>query len=203
MSIRFLRILGRVLILAGALALAYSAYLHIEELWWQRIAGHAFEQQISKVSGIEESRKLVRDQRTRPHPGGVLGRIEIARIHLSALVLEGSDPHMLRIGAGHIRGTALPGTMGNIGIAAHRDTFFRPLREIRHNDTIALMTPYGVYQYQVESTEIVDPTEARVLDQTRHLELTLVTCYPFHYVGSAPKRFIVHARLQADKLTNM
>lgn len=197
MPITFLRILERVLILAGALAFGYSAYLHIEELWWQRNAAHEFAQQISKLSGIDESRML-RDQRTRPHPGDVLGRIEIPRIRLSAIVLEGSDSHMLRIGAGHIQGTALPGTMGNIGIAAHRDTFFRPLQEIRRKDIIALMTRHSIYHYQVESTEIVDPNDIHALRGTRDPELTLVTCYPFRYVGAAPKRFIVHARLQTS-----
>jgi sortase A len=192
MRISFVKTFGRVLILAGALAFAYSGYLYLEELRLQRAAGHALEEQILHGRNARGSRDMVL-----PRPGTIIGRIDIPRIHVSALVLEGSDSRILRIGAGHVQGTALPGTIGNIGIAAHRDTFFRPLREIRHDDMISLITPHGVYRYQVVSTDIVEPNDIQVLNRTRDPELTLVTCYPFYYIGSAPKRFIVHARLQA------
>jgi sortase A len=93
---------------------------------------------------------------------------------------------------------ALPfqGTFGNVGIAGHRDTFFRPVWEIRPKDVITLTTPHGTFRYRVEATEIVDPDDVQVLHRTKDAELTLVTCYPFYYVGAAPKRFIVHARQQ-------
>ena len=110
------------------------------------------------------------------------------------LVLEGTVPKVLRVAAGHIGGTALPGTAGNVGIAAHRDTFFRALRDVRDKDLILVTTPYGTFRYVVEATEIVNPTDVEVLRRTHHPELTLVTCYPFIYIGAAPKRFVVHAQ---------
>src|SRR5207244_8834559 len=125
-----------------------------------------------------------------PRPGDIIGRIEIPRIHVSVIVLEGSDSRILRVAAGHVQGTALPGTIGNVGIAAHRDTFFRPVREIRPNDMITLTTPHGVFQYRVDGTEIVDPNDVQVLYRTKDAELTLVTCLPLYSVESAATRFI-------------
>jgi sortase A len=192
MRISFVKTFGRVLILAGALALAYSGYVYLEERRLQRAADHTLEEQMLHGRSARGRPDIVL-----PRPGVIIGRIDIPRIHVSALILEGTDSRILRIGAGHVQGTALPGTIGNVGVAAHRDSFFRPLREIRHDDMISLTTPHGVYRYHVQGTEIVDPNDIQVLNQTRDPELTLVTCYPFYYVGSAPKRFIVHARLQS------
>jgi sortase A len=110
------------------------------------------------------------------------------------MVLEGASPSILRVAAGHVDGTALPGIAGNVGIAAHRDTFFRPLRDVRPQDGIVVTTSYGTFRYVVERVEIVDPGDVKVLHGTADPQLTLVTCYPFTYIGSAPKRFIVHAR---------
>jgi sortase A len=126
--------------------------------------------------------------------GELVGRIEIPRLGISTIVLEGVDATTLRRGVGHIPDTAPPGTGGNVGLAAHRDSFFRGLKDIRKNDIIRLKTLDGSYQYRVEQTEIVDPEDTQVLADTGLPELTLVTCYPFYYVGSAPKRFIVHAQ---------
>lgn len=195
MLTRVAKILGRALILAGALVLVCWVYLRIEDLRLQRAASHLLEQQMQHASDIMRRRAEPQVHvLSRPRPGDIIGRIEIPRIHVSVVVLEGSDARVLRIGAGHVQGTALPGTVGNVGIAAHRDTFFRPVREIRPDDLITLTTPQGVFQYRVEGTEIVNPTDVQVLHQTKDAELTLVTCYPFYYVGSAPKRFIVHAK---------
>lgn len=188
---------GRALILVGALAIGYSGYLFLEEIWFQRTVSLALEDEMVHGSGAWGSDRAHQNQPLRhPHVGDILGRIEIPRIHVSVVVLEGSDSRILRLGAGHIRGTGLPGMIGNVGIAAHRDTFFRPVREIRPNDLITLTTVRGVFRYRVEGTEIVDPEDVQVLHRTEDAQLTLVTCYPFYYVGSAPKRFIVHARQQ-------
>ena len=124
----------------------------------------------------------------------MIGRLEIPRVNVSVIVLEGADSSVLDVAAGHIPGTALPGLSGNVGIAAHRDTFFRSLREIRVQDRLSFRTAAGIFQYAVESTEVVEPSDTGVLRQNAGEELTLVTCYPFNYIGSAPKRFIVHAR---------
>ena len=126
--------------------------------------------------------------------GELVGRIEIPRLGISTIVLEGVGARTLRRGVGHIPETAPPGADGNVGLAAHRDSFFRGLKDIRKNDIIRIKTLDGSYQYRVEQTEIVDPEDTQVLADTGLPELTLVTCYPFYYVGSAPKRFIVRAQ---------
>jgi len=123
----------------------------------------------------------------------VLGRIEIPRIGVSAIVREGDDDTTLAVAVGHIPGTARPGEHGNMALAGHRDSFFRALRHIQVHDTIRIRTAGRRYEYLVDSTEVVAPEETRVLDPTGDAVLTLVTCYPFEYVGHAPNRFIVRA----------
>ena len=101
---------------------------------------------------------------------------------------------MLRRGVGHIEGTPFPGEAGNSGIAGHRDTFFRGLKDVHPKDHIQLLTMAGVVPYQVEWVKIVAPDDVSVLAPSSDSTLTLVTCYPFYLVGPAPKRFVVHAR---------
>jgi len=125
--------------------------------------------------------------------GQTLGRMDIPRLGLSVAIFQGTKSKTLRIGAGHIEGTAIPGEAGNSGIAAHRDTFFRPLENIRTNDEIQIETARGFSHYQVDSIKIVAPDNIEVLAPTTESGVTLVTCYPFYFVGAAPKRFIVHA----------
>jgi len=122
-----------------------------------------------------------------------LGRIEIGTIGLSAMILEGTDGKTLRRAVGHIPGTALPGQQGNAAIAGHRDTFFRGLRNILKDDEITLTTSNGTHRYRVDSTQVVEPEDIWVLDHSDESILTLVTCYPFYFVGPAPQRFIVRA----------
>lgn len=123
----------------------------------------------------------------------VIGRLEIPRLNLSVMVREGADGRTLSRAVGHIPGTALPGALGNVGLAGHRDTFFRALQNIRDNDAIEFETTNGTFRYVVKSTTIVTPRDVSVLAASGGDTLTLVTCYPFYYFGSAPKRFIVHA----------
>jgi sortase A len=124
-----------------------------------------------------------------------LWRIEVPRIKLSAVAREGVDTRTLRGAAGHIPGTALPGERGNAAFAAHRDTFFAPLKAVRKGDAVVVTTPGGVFRYAVTGTQVVEPEDVSVLDATPDPTITLVTCYPFDYFGSAPQRFIVHATL--------
>ncbi len=124
---------------------------------------------------------------------GAIGRMEVPRLGVSVFVMEGTSRTTLRRAVGHIAGTALPGKPGNVGISGHRDTFFRPLRNMRPNDVITFTTLLGEYSYRVVSTKIVDPSDVEVLDQSAGQILTLVTCYPFYFVGPAPNRFIVRA----------
>ena len=126
--------------------------------------------------------------------GSWLARLE-GPYDLHATVLEGSDRGTLARAAGHIENTALPGGNGNVGIAGHRDTVFRPLRHIKEGDVLSLTTGTASYTYRVTRTSIVDPHDVYVLAPTDQAMLTLVTCYPFTYIGRAPRRFIVHARL--------
>ena len=124
----------------------------------------------------------------------LIGRIEIPRVGISAIVADGIDNTTLRRAVGRIPGTARPGEPGNVGLAGHRDTYFAGLRDIREGDLITLETPEGSFRYEVDSTVIVEPGDTHVLDPTVEPMLTLVTCYPFQHVGAAPERFIVHAR---------
>jgi sortase A len=112
---------------------------------------------------------------------------------VTVAILEGTTAQTLRLGVGHIEGTALPGEPGNIGIAGHRDTYFRALKDIRTNDEIQIQTATGLTRYQVDSVQIVDPSDTGVLTPSAVSAITLVTCYPFHFIGAAPGRFIVHA----------
>jgi len=125
--------------------------------------------------------------------GTIVGRIEIPRIGLKSMILEGVSQRTLALAVGHVPGTALPGEPGNVGIAGHRDTFFRSLRGVQNGDTILLTTLTGSYEYRVKSYEVVTPRDTQVLASSPEPMLTLVTCYPFHYLGPAPERFIVHA----------
>lgn len=125
--------------------------------------------------------------------GDLIGRIEIPRLGLSAVVVEGIGRRDLRRAVGHIPGTALPGQPGNAAIAGHRDTFFRPLKDVAVDDIIVLTTQWGEYRYRVVWSRMTTPDDVAVLDPTTIEVLTLVTCYPFYYVGPAPDRFIVRA----------
>jgi sortase A len=125
----------------------------------------------------------------------VIGRLEIPRIGISVPILSDYEASSLLKGVGHVPGTAMPGGLGTLGLAGHRDTYFRPLRSIQTNMDIRVVNAEGVYHYSVDSTEVVTPENVSVLDIRDRPELTLITCYPFYYVGAAPKRFIVHAHL--------
>lgn len=129
----------------------------------------------------------------------VIGRLEIPRLGIRAMVREGVDDETLKVAVGHIPGTALPGQAGNIGLAAHRDTFFRALRNVRKGDLMLLTTLDGADTYRVSTARVVDPAQVGVLAGTNgSRSLTLVTCYPFDFIGAAPKRFVVAARAEGD-----
>jgi sortase A len=125
-----------------------------------------------------------------------LGRIEIPRLRLSVMTREGADAATLRRAVGHVPSTALPGEPGNAAFAGHRDTFFRKLRDVRKGDEIVFTAPGGTHRYVVNDLRVVPPSDVSVLEPTGHPVLTLVTCYPFNYIGSAPDRFIVRASLR-------
>ena len=129
---------------------------------------------------------------TRPTPP-MLAILKIPSIHLEVPVYDGTSDAVLDLAAGRIEHTALPGTPGNVGIAAHRDGYFRALKDIKEGDELVLETPVATEQYRVEWIKITVPTDVSVIAATPGPAVTLVGCYPFYYQGSAPKRFIVRA----------
>ena len=199
----FLGKLQIVFFLVGAIALGYVGFVTLEGFFYQR---HSLRQLENKpqtlgansapsqpTAGAPDAKSPYGIPLRRVVAGSAFARLAIDRLHLQVAVVEGDSDADLRLGAGHIPYTALPGNSGNVGIAAHRDSYFRPLRNIHKGDLITLSTPDDTYQYQVDSTEIVTPDHSEVLLPTPEPSLTLVTCFPFYYVGSAPERFIVRA----------
>jgi len=145
------------------------------------------------------------------YPSGFLiGRLEIPRLGVSVMVLEGDDAQVLKKGVGHVPSTAFPGSAGNVVLAGHRDTFFRRLRKICKGDEITFTNAEGVFKFRVESTEKVGPRDVQLLEPSTHSMLTLITCYPFDYIGPAPQRFVVRAdetapsgALQSERLASV
>jgi sortase A len=207
---RFFRWGGYLFTLIGLAVLGYCGAALIEARLFQSYQSWRFEEALKSAKQPASSGKLPAPPvlpatpETAPAtaegqalPGfgaSPLGRIEINRIGVVAMIMSGIDKKTLRHAVGHFPGTALPGQHGNVAIAGHRDSFFRGLRNVRLDDEITLTTLQGAYRYRVDSTLVVEPREVWVLEDTGHAILTLVTCYPFNYVGSAPQRFIVRAR---------
>lgn len=128
-------------------------------------------------------------------PGKPIARMLIPRLHTALYVLEGTEDENLRRGPGHMEGTALPGAPGNCIIAGHRDTHFSVLKNIRKGDVVDFQTKAGRYAYRVSQISIVSPDNTAPLMPTTDAVVNLITCYPFRYVGLAPRRFIVRADL--------
>jgi len=205
---RGLRLLERLLLVVGCVCLGYFGYVHGGTALYQAYETRELDAILAAAPPMpaldaatgthartETEVVLATPRRPRPADGTTLGRLEIPRLRVSAMVRAGSDSRTLRLAVGHIGGTSLPGEPGNIGLAAHRDTFFRRLGEIREDDLVRFVTTDGTFVYRVEGTKVVDPHDTWVLNPTEEPALTLVTCYPFRYVGSAPRRFIVRAHL--------
>lgn len=195
-----LRWLERVLLVIGIVCLGYYGYVSAEAALYQAYEMRELDAILASAPPPPpalSTATAAAAPKPAPKPGAAVGRLEIPRLGISAVVRAGSDARTLRLAVGHIPGTALPGEQGNVGLAAHRDTFFRRLGEIREEDEVRLVTPEGTFSYRVQGTQVVNPSDVWVLDPTASPALTLVTCYPFTYVGSAPRRFIVRAELTA------
>jgi sortase A len=149
---------------------------------------------VDESSGANELTDRASEKQTARDGDIALGRIQIASIGLTAMIQEGTGTRTLQRGVGHITGTASVGDSGNVGLAAHRDTFFRKLQDIHKGDEITLTTLSGTYVYRVDLISVVEPRDSAVLRNSRDNILTLVTCYPFAFIGPAPKRYIVRAR---------
>jgi sortase A len=189
-----------VLATAGILTLGFCLMNVLESRFYESTESRNFDKKLHIRQGNKRTSLDFIAPAVIPQSGDVVGKLEIPSLNLSVMVVEGTETRDLKHAVGHIAGTVSPGEPGNVGIAGHRDTFFRPLRLVQRNDEIALRTPRGEYRYRVVSTNIVEPGELGVLGPTGRDTLTLVTCYPFYYVGPTPERFIVRAeRVLGDR----
>ena len=215
-----LRWLERVLIAVGLVSLGYYGYMTVEARQFQREQVAAFESSLASVSPAPPAattHEPVRPAASEPAPAAPpaaapapaapapvspatpVAVLDIPRLELSAPVLSGEDAATLDVAVGHLTDTPLPWEVGNSALAAHRDGLFRPLRNIRVGDEVRVRSEHGQLLYRVRETKVVMPDDLSVLAPTGDHTLTLITCYPFNFVGNAPKRFIVHAdRLSAN-----
>ncbi len=181
------RIFGNLLLLTAASCLGYYGWSLLDSEVRQTRESRAFDE--------ERAGTPVAGAKSRASATGfsTIGRISVPRLHLTAMVEEGDDDATLSHAVGHVPGTAFPGSDGNVAMAGHRDSFFRGFGDLRRNDEIDVETLHGVFRYRVDQLTVVDPANTSVLAPTREKTLTLITCFPFHYIGPAPRRFIVQA----------
>jgi sortase A len=175
--------LSRLLVLAGLALVGYVAAKKLEATWAQRWAA----QRLDRTADEAEAPAL--------RPGDPVARLTVPSLALDVMALEGVDEATLDRGAGHFPGSALPGEPGNASFAGHRDTFFRALGRVEQGTEIHLETSRGAHVYQVTETRVVGPDAVEVVASLPGSHLTLVTCYPFDWVGPAPRRFVVRAVL--------
>ena len=194
---RVVRGIGRGLVVVGATCLVWVGSTSVSAIVYQIKKGVSQERLDGSLDSIEAVR-APHDVETPLQPSVPIGLLEIPRIGLSAVVAEGDDEKTLKVAVGHLPDTPLPWQEGNTALAGHRDTFFRPLRRIQPGDEIRLATRRGTFRYRVIRQMVVEPDELWVLDSSPSIHLTLITCYPFAYVGAAPRRFIVHAERIAN-----
>jgi sortase A len=191
-----LRWIAYLFVIGGGAALGWCAAILADAYIAQRQARQQLESMprvtIVSLALAPATRRVVKT-------GTPLGELSIPRLGVSAAVLQGSDEGTLRVALGHIESTSLPGESGNVAIAGHRDSFFRPLRHVQIGDDILLDTPTARVHYRVSSFRVVNPSEVSVIDPTSDAVLTLVTCFPFYFVGSAPDRFIVRANVVEER----
>ena len=186
-----LRFAQRLFLGVGFVMLVYVAGTAAYAGIYQRYQSWTFEEEVAAPKVIKAG---IVDEAVDLREGDLVGKLEVPRMGISVMVLQGTEEDTLIVGAGHVPGTPLPGAEGNVAIAAHRDTFFRKLEGILPGDSIQVATVRQIYKYVVDSTEIVDPEDTQVMESRARSELTLITCYPFYFIGAAPKRFIVHAQ---------
>ena len=192
-----MRWIERGLAAIGIVCLIWAGTVSMSAVAYQARQRALLERSVPSVGTLEPARAP--EAGVRPAElAGSIGRLEIPRIGLSAVVAEGDDEKTLQVAVGHLPDTPLPWQEGNAAVAGHRDTFFRPLGRIRVGDDIRLATPRGDFRYRVVRHTVVDPDDVWVLDASSGAALTLITCYPFDLVGPAPRRFVVHATRIAD-----
>ena len=191
-----MRFVQRLFLAVGFITLVYAGGTVAYAEFYQRYQAWKFDQKMEAfkftINASTFTESVVKPVEL--GEGDLIGKLEIPEVGISVMVLQGIEEETLHAGAGHVPGTPLPGGDGNSAIAGHRDTFFRKLEGIRAGDRIRFSTVHGTSEFVVNSTEIVEPADTQVMESRGQPELTLITCYPFYFVGSAPHRFIVHAR---------
>ena len=187
--------ISSVLVAASMVLLFLGARDFFASRFGQIEARRDFERSVESTPESPGANTKSTPSRPRLRPGDPFARLIIPRLRTDLYVVEGDGASELRAGPGHLSGTAQAGGRGNCVIAGHRDTHFRVLRNIRKGDDIILETKTGQYLYRVRNTRIVRPDNTKSLQPSVDGELHLITCYPFYYIGSAPKRFVVEARL--------
>lgn len=189
---RLLLWFGRGLFALGLSLLAWCAVTAGEAAWWQhhqREILHA----ARRTPPTDSRRQVAGQELARIRVGDAIGELEVPRLGLSAVIVEGDGDASLKVGVGHLPDTPLPWESGNVALAAHRDTYFRPLKNVKSGDVVRVSTRRGTLDYRVRDTLVVNAEDVWVLDATDRPTLTLITCYPFSYVGRAPRRFVVRA----------
>jgi sortase A len=202
------RVMQRVLITLGTFLLAFYALARVHGVISTQAAILSFEESAGNADDAIAIRQAVNYSLWSPHrvqqyekalklySGPALGLLKIPKVHIVAPVLDGTGDLALNVGVGRIQGTARPGERGNVGLAGHRDGFFRGLKDVAKGDTIEMVTKSKTDVYVVDAVNVVNPADVKVLGAGTTPSITLVTCYPFYYSGSAPKRYIVHASLR-------
>jgi sortase A len=200
-SARLVRLAERTSFVVGAVCLTLYCAACVHSSMSQSKEQRAFDRALAQIMLTEAhdqsewSRERVEKyEESRAIDVEALGRLDIPDAGVSVMVLEGTDDWTLNRAVGRIEGTARPGEAGNLGIAGHRDGFFRGLRHLDVGDELTFTTLDGVGRYRVVDLSVVDPESVEVLAPTADSTITLVTCHPFYYIGDAPRRFIVHAR---------
>ena len=191
MSQRLRVVLGHLLVAAGTGMLVFWLAVRVDAWMYARRIERILDDGSPRAASAGDGRRAGGGA---VDTTGLIGRIEIPRLRLSALILEGTSGPALQRGVGHVRHTALPGESDNVGLAGHRDTYFGKLAGVSSGDLILIRTPARTFAYRVDSTLIVTPDRGDLLEASGEATLTLVTCYPFHWIGPAPRRFVVRAR---------
>ncbi|MEZ5332709.1 MAG: class D sortase [Thermoanaerobaculia bacterium] len=190
------RWISPLLLLAGVALVGYVAARKAEAAWAQRWASARLDEARREAPPAAAPEPEGTPPAPAPRPGEPVARLEIPRLSVDVVALEGVDPETLDRGVGHFPGSALPGADGNASFAGHRDSFFRALQRVAEGDEVRLETPSGEHVYRVTGTRVVGPDEVDVVAPLPGRQLTLVTCYPFDWIGPAPRRFVVRAALE-------
>jgi len=192
--------------LSSAICLGFFVVSRVGSAAAREAGVEAFHTHLQASSPIRPDRSLWSERRIRAYDAATddrsdtpEGLLRIPALRLEVPIYAGTSAQILERGAGRIEGTAALDAAGNVGLAAHRDGFFRVLKDVSVGEELFVDTPAGKRRYRVVELAIVAPDAVGVLAPTAHPSVTLVTCYPFYYVGPAPQRFIVRAELIADE----